>query len=197
MAISQPYIPKRAIDYFVSKGAPITGEQLFLLGGLGRTELVKGELIELMPTGHSHGYIESIITTTLMLYVRPNKLGRVLNGEAGVYTGRNPDTVRGVDVAYISNERFAQVQSESYLDVAPELIVEILSPSDAWSELQVKLAEYFAIDVKMVWVVDPALEQIHVFEALDQMHLLTLNDELTGGNVLPGFRTSVRAIFEE
>ncbi|MEZ4663308.1 MAG: Uma2 family endonuclease [Caldilineaceae bacterium] len=121
----------------------------------------------------------------------------VLNGEAGVYTGRNPDTVRGVDVAYISNERFAQVQSESYLDVAPELIVEILSPSDAWSELQVKLAEYFAIDVKMVWVVDPALEQIHVFEALDQMHLLTLNDELTGGDVLPGFRTSVRAIFEE
>ncbi|MCB0141654.1 MAG: Uma2 family endonuclease [Caldilineaceae bacterium] len=51
-------------------------------------------------------------------------------------------------------ERFAQVQSDSYLDVAPELIVEILSPSDAWSELQTKLAEYFAIDVKLVWVVD-------------------------------------------
>ena len=51
-------------------------------------------------------------------------------------------------------ERFAQVQSDSYLDVAPELIVEILSPPDAWSELQTKLAEYFAIDVKLVWVVD-------------------------------------------
>ena len=94
-------------------------------------------------------------------------------------------------------ERFAQVQSDSYLDVAPELIVEILSPSDAWSELQTKLAEYFAIDVKLVWVVDPTLKQIHLFQAPDQMQLLTLDDELTGGNVLPGISTPVRAIFEE
>ena len=197
MIVSQPTIPKRSIENFVPKGTPITGEQLYLLGSLGRTELVNGELVELMPTGHPHGYLESIITTLIMIFVRQNKIGRVLNGEAGVYTHRNPDTVRGVDVAYISNERFAQVQSNSYLDVAPELIVEILSPSDTWSELQIKLAEYFAIDVKLMWVVDPALKQIHVFKALDQMQLFTPEDELTGGDVLPGFSTPVSAIFEE
>ena len=75
-----------------------------------------------------------------MIFAYHQKLGHVLVGEVGIYTNRNPDTVRGADVAYISKDRLAQTQSQSYLDVAPELIVEVLSPGDSWSEVIEKVS---------------------------------------------------------
>ena len=104
----------------------ITGEQLCTLGEIGPTELIKGEVVRAMPTGHPHGIIESMIAALIFNYLRTHKIGRVVSGEVGVYTQRNPDTVRAVDVAFISNERYRQVQSGSYLDVAPELVVEMV-----------------------------------------------------------------------
>jgi Uma2 family endonuclease len=70
-----------------------------------------------------------------------------------------------------------------------------MSPSNAWTEMQEKLAEYFAIDVQMVWVVDLQLEQIHVYRSLEQTQLLRLEDQLTAEEILPGFKTAVRQIF--
>jgi Uma2 family endonuclease len=88
------------------------------------------------------------------------------------------------------------VQSNSFLDVAPELVVEIMSPGNSWSEVQAKLAEYFAIGVKLVWVVDPQLEQVHVYRALEQVTLLKKQDTLTGEDVLPGFTLALTEIFD-
>ena len=175
----------------------VTGEELYHMTGIGPTELVKGEIVEHMPTGHRPGNVEALITTFLNVYLREHKLGKTFVGETGVYTGRNPDTVRGIDVAYMSNERFRQLQSQSYLDVAPELIVEIMSPSDTWSEVQEKLAEYFAIDVKVVWVVDPKLRQIHSYRAVDKMHIYKLDDTLTCEDLLPGFAMPAAEIFAD
>ncbi|MCB0060820.1 MAG: Uma2 family endonuclease, partial [Caldilineaceae bacterium] len=93
----------------------LTGEELYAMGDIGRTELVKGRIIPLMPTGHPHGYFEAMIAAFLFNFVRLNRIGRVLTGEVGIYTGRNPDTVRAADAAFISHQRFAQVQSRSYL----------------------------------------------------------------------------------
>jgi len=118
----------------VSSSSPpslITGEELLAMGDIGRTELVKGKIIHLMPTGHPHGFYEVNLATFLNVFVRTHKLGRVLGGEVGIYTHRQPDTVCGADVAFISHERLAQVQSKSFLDVCPELIVEVMSPDDA------------------------------------------------------------------
>lgn len=70
-----------------------------------------------------------------------------------------------------------------------------MSPSDTWSEVHEKLAEYFAIGVVLIWVVDPQLEQVHVYRALDDVTLLTKADELTGGEVLPGFRLALADLF--
>jgi Uma2 family endonuclease len=128
-----------------------TGEEMFELGDIGRAELVKGELVRMAPTGHLHGYIGFKFSKILGVFVDEHKLGRVLTGEVGIYTGRDPDTVRGADVAFISNERLAQVQSQSYLDVAPELIVEVMSPDDRWYDVDDKLMEYFDIGVQVVW----------------------------------------------
>jgi Uma2 family endonuclease len=129
----------------VEPSGPITGEELFRMADLGRTELVSGEIIYMSPTGHAHGYIEGEFYSALKAFVTQHQLGRVLVGEVGIYTSRNPDTVRGADVAFISHNRMAQVRSKSYLDVAPELVVEILSPDDSWSKVMDKLEEYFNV----------------------------------------------------
>jgi pimeloyl-ACP methyl ester carboxylesterase len=106
--------------------------------------------------------MEALLGAMLRAFVSEHDLGRVAVGEVGVYTRRNPDTVRGIDVIFISHQRLAQAAPEGYLDVAPELAVEVVSPSDRWSEVMDKLAEYFAVGVLMVWLVDPRKRQIHV-----------------------------------
>ncbi len=133
----------------------------------------------------------------LTQYNRQHKKGEVLVGETGIYTARNPDTVRGMDVAFISHTRLAQVKSAGYLDVAPELIVEVMSPSDRWSDVLDKLQEYFAIGVQLLWIADPATRQIYVYRSLTDVTILTAADELSGGNVLPGFSVPVADLFAE
>ena len=94
----------------------LTGEALFALGDIGPAELVKGKIQQRMPTGNLHGRIESLLTFFLLAFIRRHDFGHVLSGEVGLYTGRNPDTVRGFDLAYISHERFAQVHVFSAVD---------------------------------------------------------------------------------
>ena len=173
----------------------ITGEELAAMGDIGRTELVKGEIIYLMPTGHPHGFYEVNLATFLNVFVRTHKLGRVLGGEVGIYTHRQPDTVRGADVAFISHERLAQVQSKSFLDVCPELIVEVMSPDDTWSEVHEKLEEYLAVGAQLIWVVDPRRQRLHIYRSLTDLEILTAQDTLTGGEVLPGFQVPVAELF--
>ncbi len=173
----------------------MTGEELFALDDTGRAELVKGKLIRKAPTRHPHGHYEVNFVLSLGAFVRQHKLGRVLSGEVGIYTHRDPDTVRAADVAFISNERLAQVQSQSYLDVAPELIVEIMSPDDRWSQVTEKLEEYFAAGVLVVWVADPRRGRLYVYRSLDEVERLTVEDELSGGDVLPGLAVSVAELF--
>ncbi len=187
--------PKNDLSSDTEK-ALITGDQLFAMGDIGPAELVKGEIIPQMPTGHEHGFIESLIVYFLTRFIREHNLGRVVTGEVGIYVERNPDTIRAADVAFISHDRYAQVQSAGFLDIAPELVVEIMSPSNTWSEVHEKLAEYFAIGVNIVWVVDPQLQQIHVFRALDDVSLLTKEDTLTGEGVLPGFALPLTELFD-
>ncbi len=150
------------------------------------------------PTGLAHGAYEGNIYERLKAFVRQHKLGRVVVGEVGVYVRRNPDTVRGVDVAFISNKRYAQrQQTTGFLDVAPELIVEIMSPDDRWSEVKQKLKEYFAIGVQLVWVADPTDKTIYAYRSLTDVREFTEKDALTGDEVLPGFTVSVADLFED
>jgi Uma2 family endonuclease len=174
---------------------PVTGDELYRMGDLGRTELVKGEIVRMSPTGFTHGRIENRIGRVLGNFVSKQALGEVVSGEVGIYTGRNPDTVRAADVAFISNERMAQIKSKSYLDVAPELVIEVMSPDDAWSDLMEKLDEYFTCGVKLAWVIDPRTQQVYVYHAVTQVERFTMKDTLSGGDVLPGFSVPVAELF--
>ena len=129
--------------------------------------------------------------------VEKHKLGQVFVGEVGIYISRNPDTVRGADAIYISKERLARVKSKSYLDVAPELIVEILSPNDRGGDVNDKWSEYFNIGVQVVWVADPRRRQVFVYDSPTHAECFTDDRELSGGEILPGFKARVSALFGE
>lgn len=173
----------------------ITGEELFRMGDLGRTELVEGRIVYLMPTGRPHSRIEFIIAGLLFIYNRLRNFGEVHGGEIGIFTRRNPDTVRGMDVALISHERLAYANENGFLTVAPELIVEVMSPSDRWAEVLQKLDEYFAVDAKMVWIVEPKTEQIYVYRSQANVEIFTKSDTLTCEDVLPDFSLELHEVF--
>lgn len=174
----------------------ITGEELLAMGDIGRSELVEGKIVNMSPTGGEHGTIEANFGHELMIFVKPRKLGLVRTGEVGIYTRRGPDTVRGADVLYISNERAAQIKSRGFMDVAPELIVEVMSPDDRWSEVTDKLEEYFEIGVQVVLVAQPAKRKIFIYRSLIKIDVLNENDTLTLDDILPGFSVPVATFFE-
>ena len=176
----------------------ITGEELARMGDTGRCELVDGRIVHMNPTDPWHGQIEARIAAALEAFVRPRKLGRVLGGEVGLYTRRQPDRVRGADVLFITNETF-QRRSESlaFLDVAPELVVEVLSPEDRVVELNQKLREYFELGVRLVWVADPTARAVHVYRSPTEVREVGGTAQLTGEDVLPGFEMPVASLFEE
>lgn len=174
----------------------ITGEELARMTDIKRSELINGRLIQMTPTGNEHGAIELRIGARLLAHVEEQKLGKVRVGEVGIYIRRNPDTIRAADVLYISSERYAARRSVSYLDVAPELIVEILSPGDSWSEVMQKMRDYFSIGVRVIWIADPAARTVYAYRSTTDVREFGEQAELVDAEVLPGFSVKVAELFE-
>jgi Uma2 family endonuclease len=150
------------------------------------------------PTGYLHGGVEARIAARLDDFVGQRRLGTVMAGEVGVYTRRSPDTVRGADVLFISSGRLALAsRTESFLDVAPELVVEVLSPEDRPGEVERKVAEYLEAGVLLVWLVNPATRTVRVRRPAVAERVLRVGETLGGEDVLPGFELALTAVFEE
>ena len=175
----------------------ISGEELLAMSDIGPCELIDGRIVRMNPTGNVHAYLESSLVFALTSFVRQHRLGRVLVGEVGVYTRRGPDRVRGADIAFVSTERLAGVASKGYLTVAPDLIVEIISPTDRWQDVRQKLEEYFAIGVQRVWIVEPDKRTVLVYAASADVQAYREGDALIGEGVLEGFALAVSDLFEE
>ena len=166
------------------------------MGDIGPCELVEGRILHMTPTGSEHGAIESNLSFELGSFVRQHGLGRVLVGEVGIYTRRNPDSVRGADVAFISGARISIRPAKGFLEVAPELVVEIMSPDDRWRDVRQKLGEYFAIGVERVWIVEPDSRTVLVYRSETEMGKLGEGETLEGEGVLEGFAVPVARLFE-
>ncbi|RME51591.1 MAG: Uma2 family endonuclease [Caldilineae bacterium] len=175
---------------------PITGEELAMMDDVGPCELVEGRIAPMVPTGDEHGGVEITLGALLHNFAKTHNLGKVRVGEVGIYIRRNPDTVRAADILFISNERYAQKGESAYLDVAPDLVVEIMSPGDVWSNVMQKLREYLGIGVRVVWIVDPPSRSVYAYRALTDVREFTAGDALSGDDVLPGFSVKVSEIFE-
>jgi Uma2 family endonuclease len=157
-----------------------------------RHELVKGELIEMSPPGGERGERASRIGRLLDEFVEEQELGRV-GVESGFYLTRDPDTVRGPDVLFVSREKLdPDVEVFGYYEVIPDLVVELVSPGDTFSEVMDKVDKYLAAGVQTVWVVNMRRRSVIVYPG---GQTLIEDDTLTGGNVLPGFAVPVSRLF--
>jgi Uma2 family endonuclease len=160
-------------------------------------ELVEGKLYEMPPPSPRHGEVTSNIDFLLQTHVRQFRLGRVLAGDPGFVLGRNPDTVRGPDVAYLSYQRFPADEELPihYGDFVPDLAVEVVSPSDTRPYLLQKMEAWLAAGVGVVWIVDPRRRQVAIHSADRDTVILHPDDTLDGSPVLPGFTCLVGDFF--
>jgi len=175
----------------------LTGEELLARPDVGPAELVEGRIVPMSYTNREHAEIVGDLAYELNRFVREHGVdGTVFAGDAGLYTRRDPDTVRGVDVEFTAGERLADNTAETLLDAAPELIVEVISPANSWEGVRRKIGEYFAIGTERVWIIEPANRSALVFTAPDAMRALEAGDQLDGEGRLDGFALPVTSLFD-
>lgn len=172
----------------------MTGEELLRRPDLEPCELVAGRVVPRKPNGLEHGVLLAEIGSELRAWAQSTGSGRVLGGGVGIYTRRDPDTVRAADVIFIS-ARTGYQRTPGYIEVAPELVGEVLSLDDAPGVIRIKIEEYFSIGVERVWLVEPRLRQISAYRTLTQMRQYRLGDILVDEEILPGFRLALTDLF--
>jgi Uma2 family endonuclease len=177
----------------------MTADDLWNLPDDGmRHELVRGELRTMAPTGWGHGNQTSVLDGALGTYVRAHKLGRVVTGEVGFRLSVDPDTVRAPDVAFVSHERLLNVGTpQGFFPGAPDLVVEVISPSDRYTDVDEKIEEWLEHGTRLVFVVNPRRQLVTVHRPGQPVVRLGLDDVLTGEDVVPGWSMSVRELFEQ
>ena len=159
-------------------------------------ELVEGELIRMPPTGGEHGKLAARLVRLLDEYAEAHDLGIVCTAEAGFILRRTPDTVRAPDVSFVAKDRIpATGVPKTYWPFAPDLAVEVVSPSDRFDEVQTKVADYLAAGARLVWVVHPTTRTVFVYRSAHNVQALGEADELNGEEVLTGFRCPVSRVF--
>jgi Uma2 family endonuclease len=171
----------------------LTAEEFFLLPNPpdgSQQELVQGEIITMPPPGGLHGATCSKTDRKLGIFVDCGFGGTLVCNDTGFITKRDPDSVRGPDIAYWSKERLKEVPV-GYIEIAPDMLVEVLSPSNTSKQIRAKLVEYFAKGVRLVWVIAPEDRTLTVYRKPDEGRLLHDTATVTGEDVLPGFSCRV------
>ena len=180
----------------VTSPALMTAEAFFALGSEPRGELVRGRIVEIPPSGFWHGAICSLLNRRIGRYLDDHDIGHLVSNDAGVVTERGPDTVRGPDVAFFHYDRLPKAEKPvGYPACAPDLVFEVLSPTDRMRNVFEKIAEYLRSDVRVVCLVDPARRHIEVYRDEQPLLHFEVSDELTIPDVLPGFVLPLRDLF--
>lgn len=174
----------------------LTADDLLALGSDRHCELVEGVLTPMSPTSPAHGEVTSLIAQFAGSHVRANRLGRTYGAETGFRLRRNPDSVRAPDFAFVARGRIPpDADPNRYLDLAPDLAVEVVSPSDTAGGILTKVREYLAAGVRLVWVAYPEARSLEVYHPDGSARLLGPDDRLSGDDVLPGFDCPVSDLF--
>jgi len=159
-------------------------------------ELAEGVLVAMSRPGMEHGLTVVSVVIPFSQYVEQHDLGYV-TVESGYVLFKNPggnDTVRGPDAAFVSKARAPEGFAEGYAPFAPDLAVEVVSPGDLVFEVEAKVDEYLRAGTKIVWVISPRSKTVTVYTQTD-VSIVSSSGVLDGGEVLPGFRLPVAAIF--
>jgi Uma2 family endonuclease len=160
-----------------------------------QVELVRGRLVVREPPGTRHGVIAARLAYLLHDFVQRHNLGVVAAQDTGFKIGRDPDTVRAPDVAFVATAQLEHIPARGYAELAPDLVAEVLSPDDRAAEVLAKVADWLAAGTKLVWLVDPERVEVRVYRADGSLSILGSTQSLDGEDTLPGFRCSVSQIF--
>lgn len=181
----------------VTTGKLLTAEEFARLPSPpdgSRQELVRGVVETMPPPGGLHGVCCLRIALRIGTFVEGHKLGTAACNDTGFVTDRDPDSVRGPDVSFWRKDRLPEIPS-TYIEVAPDLAVEVVSPNDHFTKINRKLHEYFERGVRLVWVVDPEDRSVTVYRTRADYAILGEADTLDGADVLPGFTCRVADLF--
>ncbi|MDE2686767.1 MAG: Uma2 family endonuclease [Chloroflexota bacterium] len=176
----------------------MTADELLAMpdDGFHRYELVKGELITMPPAGYEHGVIGFDFGSEIRQFVKANDLGRVSNSDTGFIISTDPDTVRMPDVAFVRKERIpSNGLPKGFFPGAPDLAVEVISPSDSYTEVAEKVVQLLEAGTLLVVLIDPRTRTITLRHRSGETTTLTESDTLTLGDVLPGFECPVGELF--
>ena len=181
-----------------AKNKLLTAEDLLRLHNQGvKGELIDGVLKEKVSAGVEHSFIGIRLGGEFDRYSRRHRLGRVGGTDGGVLIRRSPDNVREPDIFFVSAYRLPlDVRTQGYLEVVPELVVEIVSPSDSDQDVREKIDIWLNLGVSMALEVRPASRSILVHRPGTPAVTLTADDALDGGDVLPGFTMPLSEIFD-
>jgi Uma2 family endonuclease len=156
-------------------------------------ELVAGEIVEKMVANPRSSRLGARVCARLTVFVEERGLGVVTGADGGYVVGEDQYIP---DAAYIAKARQATQPSDAYNPLAPDLAVEVLSPSNKPEEMRLKIATYMAAGV-LLWVIDPDQQRVEVYRSGRPPRTLGLDAVLDGEDVLPGFTLAVSSIFAD
>ncbi len=160
-------------------------------------ELVQGRVVAMPVPDRRHGYVCGRADRILGNFVDGHDIGRVICNDSAIITERDPDTVRGADVAYYSYPRLPKgTLPAGYGPEVPEVVVEVLSVNDRWRVILEKVSEYLNARVLVVIILDPEHQIAHVFSSDDPPRTLGAEEQLVLPGVLEGFSVRVGQFFE-
>jgi len=175
---------------------PMTAEAFFYTPEEdARTELVRGWIMREPLAGFLHGDIGSRILTLLRAHAIEHGLGTVVGPDTGFILSRDPDTVRAPDVAFVGQAKLVAGIPEKFAPFAPDLAVEVASPSNTSAGLHEKVLDYLDAGCRLVWVVEPKHRRVIVYRSRAEVRVLEADDTLDAGDVVPGFRIRVHRLF--
>jgi Uma2 family endonuclease len=176
----------------------ISAEQLLRLPDDGKIyELVEGDLRMMSPAGGRHGRVAARLLRKLGNFVEDQQLGDTFAAETGFLLARDPDTVRCPDVAFVSKERLDEAGDVvGYWPGAPDLAIEVVSPTDSYSQVEEKTLAWLDAGCRLVLVVDPQTKTVTVYRRADSVRILDSAASVDGGNVVPGWSLPVAEIFD-
>jgi Uma2 family endonuclease len=162
-----------------------------------RAELWRGEVRAYMPASRRHGRVASNINTAINYHSKQHHLGEVHAAETG-FVVRTPagESVLAPDAAFIRKERIPpDLPEEGFCPVVPDLVVEVLSPSESLATEQEKAREWLTGGATLVWLIDPQRRVVEVWRREGLTQTLGDDDTLSGEEVLPGFAFPVRELW--
>ena len=174
-----------------------TADQLAAIPDDGqRYELVAGELKVMSPAGNEHGQIAAELGWRVSAFVRENDLGVTFAAETGFLIQQNPDTVRAPDFAFVTKKRIDAVgRVTGFWPGAPDLLAEVVSPGDSFSDVEEKVLCWLNTGTKVVWVVDPRQQHVTVYRSPSDITVIEADGMLDAPELLPGWSVRIGDLF--